>query len=115
MISTSLDLTTPFNANGKANIDLSGWDYVVVNVIGPGGATFFNTTNDANAITGVSEGNAQTAINWQPVAMTNLANGAQATSTSGTGNFKLNVGAKFFQVTSASTATKVLIQLNKIN
>ena len=114
MISTFLDMTTEFNANGKVNIDLDGWDYAIANVITPAAAVSFNTTNDANTQRGVSDGNAYTAINWQPVQLTNIATGSGATSTSTTGNFKLNVGARFLQLT-GTTASKILITLNKIN
>lgn len=113
MLSQTLDLTTTFNANGFVNIDLSGWDYAVVDVITPAAAVFFNATNDANAKTGISDGNAYTAINWQPVSLTNIATGTGVVTTAGTGNFKLNVGAKFFQII-GTTAAKLIVQLSQI-
>lgn len=113
MLSNTIDATTVFNANGIYNIDLSGWDFMVVNIITPAAAVSFNATNDANAKTGVSDGNAYTAINWQPVLLTNIATGTGVTSTAATGNFKLNVGAKFLQL-SGTTAAKIIIQLSQI-
>src|ERR1022692_3892022 len=115
MINRTLDVTTAFNANGNANIDLAGWDYCVVNIITPLAAVFFNGTNDSNAKTGISDGSAYTAITWQPEALTNLATGLTATSTAGTGLFKLTVGARFLQLVSSTTASKVLIDLSTIN
>lgn len=113
MVSTLLDLTTDFNANGKVNLDLSGWDYCVADILVPAATVSFNATNDANEKTGISNGSAYTAINWQPVAMTNIATGTGVVSTATTGNFKLNVGAKFLQLT-GTTASKILIYLTKI-
>jgi|SRR6185312_3907976 len=114
MISQTIDATGSFNALGKYNIDLSGWDYAVVNIITPGGTVNFNGTNDANAKTGISDGSAWSAINWQPEALTNVATGTSVVSTAATGNFKLNVGARFLQLVSSSTASKVIIYLTRI-
>ena len=113
MLSQTLDFTTQFNTNGFVNIDLSGWDYAVVGVTTPAAVVFFNDTNDANAKTGVSDGNAYTAINWQPVSLTNIATGTGVVTSAGTGNFKLNVGAKFLQIT-GTTAGKIIVQLSQI-
>lgn len=113
-LSTTLDVTAEFNLNGKVNLDLSGWDYMVANIITPAATVSFNATNDANAKTGISDGNAYTAINWQPVLLTNIATGTAVASTATTGNFKLNVGAKFLQLT-GTTAEKVIVVLSQIN
>jgi len=113
MLNNLIDATTEFNANGVYNIDMQGWDYAVVNIITPAAAVSFNATNDANSKTGIGDGNARTAINWQPVSLTNIATGTGVTSTAVTGNFKLNVGARFLQL-SGTTAVKVLINLSQI-
>ena len=114
MLSTTIDATTKFNATGKYNLDLNGWDYAVVNVITPSAIVNFNTTNDSNAKAGISDGDAYTAINWQPISLTNIATGTGVTSTTTTGNFKLNQGARFLQL-AGTTASKILIVLSQID
>src|SRR5882762_6345989 len=96
-LSTTLNLTTDFNANGKVNIDINGWDYASFQAIGSSGAINFNGTNDANAITGVSDGNARTAINWQPVQGINTATAIGATSASDNGIYKFSSPSRFLQ------------------
>lgn len=111
MTSTTIDATTAFNSTGKYNIDLSGWEYAVVGILTPATDITFNGTNNGNAKTGASDGNAHSAINWQPLQLTNVATGTGVTSTSGDGNFKLNVGTKYLQL-SGTTAASVIIQLS---
>lgn len=116
MLAQNLDFTTEFNANSKVNIDTNGWDYVSVQAITPSGAINFNGTNDANAITGVSDGNARTAINWQPVQGINTATGTGATSTSGNSIYKFSSPSRFLQlIGSAVTVTKLIVILSQID
>jgi hypothetical protein len=116
MITSTVDYTTEFNANSKLNLDTSGWDYVNVQVQTPSGSINFNGTNDANAIEGVSDGNARTAINWQPVQGINTATGSGATSTSGNGLFKFSTASRFLQfIGSSVTVTKIIVVYSQID
>lgn len=116
MLNTTLDLTTEFNANSKVNIDTNGWDYASVQAITPSGAINFNGTNDANPITGVSDGNARTAINWQPIQGVNTATGTGATSTSGNGIYKFSTASRFLQLIGSSvTVTRLIVVLSQID
>lgn len=116
MLSQNFDLTTQFNANGKVNLDTSGWDFVTVQAITPSGTISFNGTEDANAIEGVSDGNARTATNWQPIQATNLATGTGATSTSNNLVYKFSSPSRFLQfIGSSVTVTKLLVVFSQIN
>lgn len=116
MITENIDYTTEFNANSKLNLDMSGWDYAVVQIQTPSGAISFNGTNDSGAITGVSDGNARTATNWQAVQGINTATGTGATSTSGNGIFKFTYPSRFLQfIGSSVTVTKIIVSFTQIN
>lgn len=114
MISTTIDATAQFNANSVYNLDLSGWDYAVVQLTTPAGAVTFNGTNDAGAVQGVSDGNAYTAINWNTVQLINLSSGTAGTTGGATGSYKYSVGTRFLQL-SGTTAGKVIVVLSQIS
>ena len=116
MLSTTLDFTTDFNANSKVNISTSGWDYATVQAIGASGTIQFNGSNDANAITGVSDGNVRSAINWQPVQGINTATGTGVTSASDNLIYKFSNPSKFLQLIGSSvTVTKLIVVLSQID
>jgi len=117
MISQTIDWTTEFNAASKLNLDISNWDYIVVQVITPTGAITFNGTNDGGAVQGTSDGSAEDATNWLAMQLLNIGAGTSATSVSASGNFKLNVGTRFFQMDGATgtrTVTKLIVYYTKI-
>jgi hypothetical protein len=115
-LSKGKDLTTTFNANGVAQVEIGEWDYVIVQVVGPSGAINFNATNDGGAVTGQTEGNATSATNWYAVQGTNQATAATATSVSANGSFKFGVVGKYLQLTGAGvTVTKLLLYQFKIS
>lgn len=113
MISQTIDITSNFNSTGIFNLDLSGWDYCVVHLITPAATVSFLGSNDAGAIAGVSDGNSITATNFTAEGLINLATGSSVTSSGSSGIFKLNVGARFLQL-SGTTAAKVIAYLTKI-
>jgi hypothetical protein len=116
MTSQTFDVTSDFNNNGKVNFDTNGWDYLNVQIQTPSGSINFNGTNDANAITGVSDGNARTAINWQPAQGINTATGTGVSSTSGNGIFKFSTASRFLQfIGAAVTVNKMIIVLSQID
>lgn len=116
-LSTILDLTTDFNNDSLAQIDISGWDWIIVQVVGsPSGAIAFKHSNDAGAVEGALIGNALTAINFVAVQMTDLSSGTGVTTTSGAGLFRAGVIGRFFSLsgTSITGVTKILVHLSKI-
>jgi hypothetical protein len=116
MLAQTLDLTTSFNTDGKVNIDTNGWDYVSAQINTPSGTIQFNGTDDANAITGISDGNARTAINWQGVQGVNTSNGLSSASTGGNGIFKFNSPSRFLQfIGSSVTVNKLIVVLSQID
>jgi hypothetical protein len=115
MITQLLDVTSDFNANSFYNLDVSGWDYVVLQLVTPTGTVTFNTTNDGGAITGAVDGNARSAKNWNLCFGTNIATGVGASTIAASSMFRFSYIGKYFQITgTAITATAVFITLNKI-
>ena len=116
MLTRTVDLTTDFNNNGSVNIDISNWDYVLVQMESPTGAVTFNATLDANPQTGASDGNALTATPWIAVQGTNLNSGTAETSSSSSRIHRFSVVGHFLQLTGSSvTATKMIIFFAKIS
>lgn len=116
MISTLIDATVGFNATGAYCLDLSGWDYATVQLVTPASAVSFKGSNDAGAVTGVTDGSPTTAKNFVAVALEDLSNATPTwvTSSAAAGNFKYTGSTKFLQL-SGTTAAKVLVELSKIN
>jgi hypothetical protein len=116
MLSNTIDVTTQFNANGQFNQDVGQWDYVIVQLVSPSGTINFLCSSDSGAIQGVTDGNATSATNFNAVEMTNLATNGTGTSAAASGSYKFNVVGRYLQLSGAGvTATKVLLQLNKIS
>jgi hypothetical protein len=118
MISTVFDATTNFQAGGTSlqNIDLSGWDYCVVQLVGPSGSINFLSSNDDGSITGSVQGGPLTSANFTAVQGVNLATGAAATSGGVAGLWKFSGIGRFLQLSGTGiTATKILVYLSKIH
>lgn len=114
MLATTLDETTYFNANNGVVIDSSGWQNVTVQLDGtPSGTINLTGTNDAGAITGVSDGNPLTAINFTAIQATDISSGTAVTAIAGAGNFKIINPPKFIKIGGASAATtgKLIVYL----
>jgi len=117
-ISTTLDVTPTFSTGGSSsiNIDVSGWDTAVVQLVSPSGSINFLSSNDGGAITGVTDGNATSAANFTAVQGVNLATGAAATLGGVSGLWKISGMGRYLQLSGSSiTATKVLVELSKID
>jgi len=113
MVSSYIDATDRFNVAGNYIQDVGEWDWVTVQLVTPVGTTTFNTTNDAGAITGISDGTPPSATNWIAVQGTNLNSGAGASTLAGAGLIRFAVIGKYLQI-SGTSAAKVLIKLSKI-
>lgn len=112
-----LDITADLNNNSIWQSDIGGWDYAVVQLVSPTGTFTFNSTNDANAITGVSDGSAVSATNWIAVQGTNLNSGAAVSTLAASGLVRLQSIGQFLQIAgaAAATVTKAFVRLYKIN
>lgn len=108
-----IDVTTDFNTNGLKNIDLSGMDWVIVQLETPASAVSFKHTNDAGAVTGATDGNALSAAQFQTLQVTDLSSGSGVTSAAASGLFRAGVVGRFLQL-SGTTAAKILVHLSKI-
>ena len=114
-----LDLTGDFNAvtNPSVRIDISGWDWIVVQLVQPTGTVTFSATNDAGAIEGVTDGNATSSLNYLSVQGTDLTSGTSVTTSGASSLTRFGVIGKFFRLSAsgAITAGKVLVYLFKIS
>lgn len=116
-LSNILDVTNDFQADSLTKIDVSGWDWFVVQIIGsPSGAIAFKHTNDGGAVQASTDGNALSSTNYVAVQGTDLSSGTGVTTTSGAGLFKFPVIGRFFSLsgTSITGVTKILVHLSKI-
>lgn len=96
----SLDnLTTPFNTVYHIYRDLSGWEKVTVQVVGPmSGRINILGTNDSGAQQQNTQGNAQLAINYSPIQATDLSTGSAVNAIYGPGLFKIEANAQFLNL-----------------
>lgn len=119
MISQIMDCTAAFNADGKIQVDIGGWDFVIAHIIGNSGTVTFKASNDAGAVTGTTDGNASTAENFTAIQGTNLATGSGATSIVATvapGTlFKFNGVGRFLQLeTVGGTVGELYLYCGKV-
>jgi hypothetical protein len=119
MVSKILDFTGAFNANNGVKMDLSGWLNATVQVVTPSGTINVTGSNDAGAITGVTDGNALSSDNYTAIQLTNLATGAAVTTISANGLYKttqFGMPCKFIQLAGTGvTVAKLLVFVNTIN
>ena len=118
MISQFVDFTADFKAGaGNLNIDVTGWDWVTVQIVSPSSAVAFKTTNDDGSISGSISGNAKAATNWITCQGIDLSSGSGVTTTAtSTINVRFPVIGRFLQLSSSgATATKVLVYYSKIH
>lgn len=110
------DITNDINADGRAQLDLGGFDYVVVQLVTPTATASFTQTSDSGAITGVSDGDATSATNWTTVQGVNLADGSAVSSLAASGSVKFNNMGRFLRIMGPGlTVTKALVRKYKIN
>ncbi len=116
-IQQRLIITDDLNNNSIWQGDIGGWDYVVVQLVSPTGTFTFNSTNDSNDITGVSDGSAISATNWIACQGTNLNSGSAVTTLAASGLVRFQGIGQFLQISGAAAAqvTKAIIRLYKIN
>lgn len=117
MLAQYLDLTQSFNANNGFKIDVSNYDYVVVQFVGPTGTINISATNDSGTPSApYSYGYDATSTNYQTISATKLADGTLVTAVAAAGLYRTNVVGRYLQYGGTSAAaTKVLLQLSKIS
>lgn len=120
MVSNIQDQTYAFNLNGSGfKMDISGWENASVHFVGLAGTVSFFASNDAGAITGVSDGGAISSDNYVALAVaTTAAPNTLITSGSASTVYILNpvgpIRAKFISVQGNDlSADKVLVFLSK--
>jgi len=118
-ISNVVDFTSQLNAASLVNIDMSGWDTAVVQLVGPSGTVNFLSSNDNGEPTTTAptfSGNPLTAINFTAIQGVNLATGTAGTSIATGGLMKFSNFGRFLQISGTTlTATKLLVFFSKIN
>jgi hypothetical protein len=97
-ISTVVDATDSFNANGSYYQDLSGWDSAVVQFVSPSASIAFTTTNDDGAVTGQLLPAPEVPINWVSVSGVNLTSKADVTSIAASGLVAFGIIGKYLKI-----------------
>jgi hypothetical protein len=102
-LSFPFDATNQFKQNVYSiTLDMSGWDRTTIQVVpkaAPGSAIFIYGSNDANALQGVRDGDAQLATNFTLIQGTNLASGTAGTSITNAASLtKVDINARFLRV-----------------
>jgi|SRR6185437_11438563 len=116
MLSEVLDITAQFKADTLYTLDLSNWDYAVIQLVMSAGTITFNATNDGGGVTGVTDGNSRSVGNLIAVQVTNLNTGTAVTSATASGLYRAGVVGRYLQLTgAAATASKILVYLSKIS
>jgi hypothetical protein len=117
MVNNYQDLTLKYNATGTIQVDTSNYDYVLVQIVTPSGTVNFASTNDPGAITGVTDGNATSALNFVSCQGTNQTSGSAETSTAAANSIhKFSTVGRFLQISggAGATAAKVYVEYTKI-
>lgn len=97
-ISTVVDATESFNANGSYYQDLSGWDSALVQVVSPSASVAFTTTNDDGAITGQLLPAPEVPINWVTVLGVNLTTKTDVSSIATSGLVQFGIIGKYLKI-----------------
>lgn len=122
MLAQYLDVSENFvsGATGIATIELSNYDYCVVQFVTLSGAVAsFTTTLDSGAIQNVTDGNALNSSNYLDVYgvdLTSATNALAKSLASGNGLFRFPVVGRYLRIGGTGClATKVLVMLTKIS
>lgn len=112
-----IDVTSDLNDNVICTLDVGGYDFAEVQLVSPTGTFSFFTSNDAGAITGVSDGNNVTATNFTAVSGINLATAGAAATLATSGIIKFPNLGQFLRITAPGGAqvTSAFVRLYKIN
>jgi hypothetical protein len=106
------------NPESAAYIDLSNYDYCVLQIANSGNSYNFYSTNDSNAITGVSDGSISSSINYVQIGGLNLFSNTYETSAASDGIWRFNVVGKYLKIEYAGggdTNVDGFVMLSKIS
>ena len=122
MLAQYLDVSSNFVAGGTgtAVVELSNYDYCVVQFVTlSGAAASFKTTLDSGAVQGTTDGNATLANNYLDVYgvdITSSTNALVKSLASGSGIIRFPVVGRYLKIGGTGClATKVLVMLAKIS
>jgi hypothetical protein len=115
MIGLTIDATTSFNATNTYQIEVSGWENVIIQMVGPSGTIALQGSNDGGAQTGTIEDSPQTATNFTTIVATKMLDGTTTSNLATAGLYKLSQPCKYLKFGgAAAAATKVLVFLSKV-
>lgn len=91
------NLTSDFNSVYQINRDVSGWDKVTFQVVTPiSGTIYLYGTLDSGSNLGVTQGDAELAINYTPIQAKNLATGTNVNTITGAGLYTVDAANQQF-------------------
>lgn len=116
-LSTTVDISEKFIADGYYVADASNWDHIIWQFIGLSGAIEFFSSNDSGAITGVTDGNSLSATDFSIANFYDIATTNNVTSTASSGLFRSTHVGQFVKAALGGGATidKVIIQYHKFS
>lgn len=111
-----LDITNDINADGRVTVECGGWDNAEVQLVSPTTTATFQISNDAGAITGISDGSSASATNFITLQGTKVDDGSAVTTLAASGIVKFtNIGQFLRVIGTGLTVTKAIVRLYKIN
>lgn len=111
-----IDITSDINADGRAIVECGGWDNAEVQLVTPTSTATFATSNDAGAITGVSDGSSASATNFITLQGTKVDDSSTVSTLAASGIVKFtNIGQFLRVIGPGLTVTKGIVRLYKIN
>lgn len=119
-----LDVTNEFVSGSESGtpyivkLDVGGYDYAVVQVIGIPVTVNFKHTNDSGAIEGVSDGSAVSSTNYVTLQGYDLSDGSLVTSIANDGIIRFESFGRFLSIEADGepmSVGKLLVRLYKIN
>jgi hypothetical protein len=115
MLAQYLDVAVEYNQQeGSCTLDVSNYDYCLVQPIGQGVSTF--STIDSGAVQGFTDGNALTATNFIPVSGTLIANGTNGGTSIIDGQImRYDLVGRYIQLSGSFPIDKLLVMLAKIS
>lgn len=118
MLAQYLDLTDEFNANSVAYIELSNYDYAVVQIVAPSDVVYFLSTLDSGAVQGETDGDISTSTNYTSVGCVDLVtqNYVNQSGSSFLGRF--DVTGRYLKIDGTDNEvvlSKLLVMLTKIS
>ena len=119
MLAQYLDITDEL-LTGQAIVELSNYDYCVLQIAGNTGATYlFEATLDGGAIQSVSDGNYSSSVYYSSVGATNLSTNAfETTNSAADGLWRFGVVGRYLKIVfdgGSPSTLKAIVMLAKIS